>query len=688
MTYCARAARLICAAGLVALATVRAGAQTRRPMTFDDLMKVVRVSDPQISPDGRWVAFVAGNVDVVANHTVNHLWLVPAAGGEPRQLTTGSGSDARPRWSPDGKSLAFVSTRGGSSQIWIIPTNGGEARQLTSLSTEADGVMWASRGNTLVFTSTVYPNCADEACNKTQLEQAANSKVKARLITSLLFRHWDEWRDGRYTHTFAVDAAGGTPRDLTPGQFQSPTFFLGAPDGYAVSPDGSEVCVASNRTPPPSAPAWTTNNDLYLIPTGGGEARDITASNPGSDAAPQYSPNGRYIAYTSQPTNGYESSLFSLRVYDRQTRQIKDLTRGFDQWVESFAWAPDNDTLYIIAPESGEQPIFKTSISNPHVTEVLQGHFDELSVSPDGQSLIFTKTTIAAPAEVYTARADGAHLSPLTHFNDQLLSQLDLHAADFVTTPGALGAKIQSLVVKPPGYSADRKYPGLLLIHGGPQGAWDDAWGYRWNAQMFAAHGYVVMMPNPHGSTGYGQDFLAEISGDWGGAAYKDLMNAADALAARPDVDSNRMGAAGASYGGYMINWIAGHTNRFKALVSHDGVFDLRSMYGETEELWFPEWEFKGVPWEHPELYQKWSPSNFEQHIQTPMLLVEGGRDYRVPEGQAFQLFTCLQRRGIPSKLLYFPDESHFVLKPQNSRLWYQTVTGWLDDHLKPKENN
>ena len=686
---------------LILLATWTA-AYAKHPITFEDLMKVQRISDPQVSPDGRWIAYVQGAVNLDSNKTTRHIWLVPVESGEPRQLTRGEGSDTRPRWSPDGQSIAFISTRGGSAQIWIIPINGGEARQLTNLPTEADGETWAAKDETLIFTSQVYPECPEEACNKQRLEAAEKSKVKAQVIDRLFFTHWDHWVEGKYTHLFTVKAQGGAPRDLTPGAVDSPTFFLGAPDGYAISPDGSEVCYTSNHSQPPSSIAWTTNNDLFLVSAQGREARNITKDNPGSDAAPQYSPNGRYIAYTSQARDGYESDLFRLRVYDRETGKIKDLTPGFDQWVASFTWAPDSDTIYFIAPDHAEDPIFKTSVSNPTVQKVLGGSNDELGVAPDGKTLVFTHSTLTQPAEIYRAsgsehfEARTSELKPegtlppsaqqLTHANDALLADLDMNPGESVTTRGALGAEIQSLLVKPPGFDPGRKYPAIMLVHGGPQGDWDDAWGYRWNAQMFAAHGCVVMMTNFHGSTGYGQKFVEEISGDWGGAPYQDLMLATDYLENLPYVDKTRVGAAGASFGGYMINWIAGHTTRFKALVSHDGVYDNHSMFGETEELWFDEWEFKGLPWDKASeaLREKWSPSNFVQNIQTPMLVVEGQQDFRVPLGQAVQLFTSLQRRGVPSKFLYFPDEGHWVLKPKNSQLWYKTVLGWLEGYLKP----
>ncbi len=661
-------------------------AQAKHPITFEDLMKIQRISDPQVSPDGQWVAFVLTNVDLEANKKPSHIWLIPAAGGEPRQLTRGEGSDTRPRWSPNSQSMAFISTRGGKSQIWTIPVAGGEARPLTSISTEADGVAWARKGDTLFFTSQVRPDCTTDDCNRKRLEEAEKSKVKARIVDELLFRHWDSWRDGKYTHLFAVSASGGAPRDLTPGAYDAPTFFLGAPDGYAVSPDGKEVCYTSNRSIPATSVAWTTNNHLYLVPASSGEAKDITPGVHGSDASPQYSPDGRYIAFTSQERNGYESDLFQLKVYDRQTGETKMLTPNFDQWVNSFAWAPDSNTIFFTAPEHGTQPIFRTAVSKPVVEKVTNGFNDELQVSPDGKWLILTSSTLTQPTEIHRISTSGSEQTrPLSHINDALIDELEMSPAESVTTKGSGGADIHSLLVKPPAFDPNRKYAALMLIHGGPQSAWEDAWGYRWNAQMFAAHGYVVMMTNYHGSTGYGQKFVESISGDWGGAPYEDLMKATDYLASLPYVDKSRMGAAGASAGGYYIDWIAGHTDRFKALVSHDGVYDNRSMYGETEELWFDEWENKGVPWEKPELSEKWSPSNFAKNFKSPMLVVEGALDFRVPDGQAFQLFSALQRQGVPSRLLYFPDEGHWVLKPQNSQLWYKTVLGWLDHYVKPK---
>jgi dipeptidyl aminopeptidase/acylaminoacyl peptidase len=701
VALCAAAVTMLLSAGPALAADTGA----KRAITPADLEAIHRVAEPEVSPDGAMVAFTEAVPDVAANKTRSHIWIVPVAGGEPRQLTSGGNSEWRPRWSADGKTIAFVSDRGGTPQIWTMRADGADAKQLTSLTEGADGETWSARGNALVFTSAAYPECGDEACNREKAEQAEHSPARARIIEHLLFRHWDAWRDGKYMHTFVVPAGGGTPRDLTPGAYDSPTFFLDAPDQYALAPDGSEICVTSNRT---GHPAWTTNNDLYTISASGGAARDITAANPGSDATPAYSPDGRFIAYTSQARNGYESDLFRLRVYDRRTGRITQISDGFQNWVENVVWGPDSRSIYFESPIQVDNPVYRArfsiggdgAIRPGPLQKVVDGFIEDFTVAHGGRALIVTRSSLAHPSDLYKVtlpegggttrpnweKPDGKTLVQLTHANDALLSQLDLRPARRVWVAGTLGARIQSMLVEPPGFDATKKYPAIVLIHGGPQSNWTDSWGYRWNPALFAARGYVVMMTNYHGSTGYGQKFVQEISGDWGGAPYRDLMLSTDWLARQPYVMPREMGAAGASYGGYMIDWIAGHTQRFKALVSHDGVYDLRSMYGETEELWFAEWEFKGVPWEHhgPESpYQRWSPSNFVQNVRTPTLLIEGGHDYRVPEGQAFQFFTALRRRGIPSKLVYFPHESHFVLGPADSELWYKTVLDWLDKWVR-----
>ena len=386
------------------------------------------------------------------------------------------------------------------------------------------------------------------------------------------------------------------------------------------------------------------------------------------------------IAFRAQMRAGYESDRWRLMVYDRASRVARNLTESFDRHVGDVAWSPDSRTLYFTAEDDARVPIYAVPAAGGPVRTVAGGaSFGDLRAAPDGQTLVATVAALTHPAEVYRLGTDGSGLAAITHLNDAVLAPFHLAAGESVSYTGAAGKTVQAWVVKPPGFDPARRYRLLVLVHGGPQGEWGDGWSYRWNPEVFAGAGYVVFMPNPRGSVGWGQQFVDDINGDWGGKAYEDVMKGTDWAEALPYVDKGRTSAAGASYGGYMIDWIAGHTDRFRALVSHDGVFDLRSMYGGTEELWFAEWEFRGPYWENRELYERWSPSSFVQNFKTPTLVVHSERDYRVPLEQGLGMFTALQRRGVPSRLLVFPDEGHWVLQPANSVRWYQEVIGWLD---------
>jgi dipeptidyl aminopeptidase/acylaminoacyl peptidase len=469
---------------------------------------------------------------------------------------------------------------------------------------------------------------------------------------------------------------------LTPGALDVPPFSLGGGDDYTISPDGAEVCYATMAD---AVPATSTNSDLYAVSMAGGAARRIT-SNPGADSGPLYSPDGKYLAWRAQIRPGYESDRWRLWVMERATGRVTDLTENIDRWVGSFAWSPDSASLFFTVEDRGRQAIQFKSVrgGEAHVAVSGDNHLDEMQFTPDGKTLIYTQQSGMQPAGIYRASSSGGAAVALTHLNDAVLGSHEMMPLDEFWVDGADGARVQSFVVKPYGFREDRKYPVLMLIHGGPQGAWGHSWTYRWNAQVFAAAGYVVVMPNPRGSTGYGQKFIDEINGDWGGRAFDDIMAVADhVVTSLPYADGSRMAAAGGSYGGYMIDWILGHTQRFKALVSHDGVYDLRSEFGETEELWFPLWEFGGAPWDNPESYGRWSPSLFVKEFHTPTLVIHGELDYRVPVGQGLQLFTALQLQKTPSKLLLFPDEGHWVLKPQNSLLWYKTFIDWIDSWTK-----
>ncbi|HYM13159.1 MAG TPA: S9 family peptidase [Bryobacterales bacterium] len=654
------------------------------PKPFDPaaLLRLARISDPQLSPDGATVAFVVETPDLDSNTRPKQIYTVPLAGGAARRLTLEGSLNERPRWSPDSRRLAFISNRSGSSQVWLTDSDGRNARQVTSLSTEAAGVLFSPDGKNLIFTSDVFPDCKDDACNKSRLDARRNSKTKARIYTSLLYRHWDHWDSGRRSHIFVVGVEGGAPRDLTPGPLDAPAWELEAPDGYAISPDGKEVCYVSK---PDEMPAAGTNQELYVVSVENGTPKKIS-NNPAADTSPVYSPDGRYIAYRAQLRAGYEGDRFRLMLHERATGNVTNLTETFDRWVSGIAWAPDSSKLFFTAGDRGREPIFTIPAAGGAIRVAVGGDacLSDIQLSRDGKTMIYAGQSGASPVEIFRASSAGGSPLSLTHLNDGVLAEYRTTPFEEIWYDAADGVKVQGLIVKPPDFNPGKKYPLLTLIHGGPQGAWGESWSYRWNAQVFAGAGYVVFMPNPRGSSGFGQAFVDGINGDWGGKAYEDILTGVDAMQKQPYIDSARLAAAGGSFGGYMVDWLLGHTDRFRALVSHDGVFDLRSFALSTEELWFPIWEFKGMPWENPDMYRRWSPSEYVANFKTPTLVIHGEQDYRVDVSQALELFTALEARKVPSKLLLFPDEGHWVLKPQNSLLWYRTFLDWINQWVKP----
>ncbi len=654
-------------------------AQTPPPFTVEDMLKLKRLSDPQLSPDGTRIAFVMSDVNLEQNSRANHIWVVPVAGGEPVRLLAGDKTEDRPRWSPDGQSIAFVSARDGSAQIWIVPASGGEPRKVTSIATEASGAMWSPDGKWIAFLSDVYPECGDAACNERKLKERETSKVRAHMADGLLFRHWTTWKDGRFSHLFLVPADGSAaPRDLTPGAADVPPFSLGGPEDYAFAPDSKEIAFAKKTD---KVEAISTNSDVFVIDLAGpGAAPRPITTNTGADGGPQYSPDGRYLSWRVQLRAGFEADRWKLVLQDRESGERRVLAPDLDRSVDGWTWMPDSKGVLFTAEDQGSVKAFRQDLAGgPPVVVLKDGANGDVQVSRDGRTIVFSRASLTAPAEIFRAAIDGTGVTAITRANAALLASFGLRPAESVSFTGAGGTPVQAWIVKPAAFREGQKYPLLYLVHGGPQGAWDDAWTFRWNAQVFASAGYVVFMPNPRGSTGFGQRFTDEISGDWGGKPYDDLMKGADYAEALPYVDATRAGAAGASYGGYMMDWFLGHTNRFKAIVTHAGVFNLTSMYGVTEELWFPEWDLKGTPWTNPDGYAKWSPHTYAKNFKTPTLVTHGELDFRVPVGEGLQLFTTLQRQGVPSRLLVFPDEGHWINKPQNAALWYHTFIEWMD---------
>jgi len=671
---------------LVVAHSGQAQAPSKHAMTFEDLAAMQRVGEPQISPDGRAVVYSVGTTDMDANRLAHNIWIVATApGSQPRQLTQ-TGHDTRPQWSPDGKSIAFLSSREGTPQVYLIPAQGGNTKRITSLSTGADNEKWSPDGRWIAFTSNVFPDCADDACNRSQDDVAQKNKVKARTYDHLLYRHWVHWSDGKRSHLFLVAASGGAPRDVTPrADYDVPPDERGDADDFAFSPDGKELCFTAVTDRPE---AISTNGDLFIVPVSGGEPKRITL-NPGFDGHPSYSPDGRLIAYHSQKTPEYESDRWRLMLYSRAGGKHAEVSDSFDRSVDEIVWSPDSKQIYFTAVSEAKQPVYEVAAAAGSAPrEIVRDSFNEsISLSADGNTLAFLRSGLATPAEVFTARSDGTGARPLSQHNLARLGSIDMNPPESFWYEGAEGARIQGMLIRPPNFDAAKKYPLLLLIHGGPQGLWTDSWGYRWNEELFAAPGYVALLTNPRGSTGYGQKFTDEITDDWGGRVYEDLMKGVDYVIENyPYVDANRVAAAGGSYGGYMVDWIATHTGRFKALISHAGVYDKPGMYGATEELWFEEHDMAGTPWTHPESYRKWSPSTYAGELgkyKAPTLVICGELDYRVPYTQSLEFFTALQRQNVPSKLVVFPDEGHWILKPQNSQLWYKTFFDWLAAYLK-----
>jgi dipeptidyl aminopeptidase/acylaminoacyl peptidase len=667
-------------AGLLALCLAAAPTHAAPRFTATEMMKLRRLAGPSVSPDGKQVAFALTEIDLAAGKRNTDLWLVAVSGGEPRRLTASAASDSSPRFAPDGRQLAFLSTREGGAQVWALDLAGGEPRKLTSLSTGVDGFAWVD-GRRLLVKTEVFPECGqDDACNAKKLA-AAGQPSSARVYDELLFRHWDAWDDGRRSHLVVVPVEGGAAIDLTPGGDDAPPFSLGGED-WAVAPDGEEACFSRKDA---RDEAWSTNADVFVVPTGGGTPPKKVSDAAGYDGACRYSPDGGHLAWRSQRRAGYEADRWRLEILDRRTGVRRTLTESLDRHVDSFVFSSDSRTVFFTAEDAGRSALYSVPAAGGPVSPILAGGtLGDLSALPDGRTIVATQASLTHPAEIVRFGIDGKDRAAVTQVNAPFLPGFGLRSGESVTFTGAAGKSVQAWVVKPPDFDPARKYPLLVLVHGGPQGAWTDGWTYRWNAQVFASAGCVVFMPNPRGSVGWGQELTDDINRDWGGKAFEDVMRGTDFAEALPYVERGRTAAAGASYGGYMINWIAGQTDRFKALVSHDGVFDLVSMYGSTEELWFPEWEFGGPYWSNPEGYARHNPRDFVKGFKTPTLVVHGEKDYRVPVEQGIAMFTALRRQGVPARLLVFPDENHWVLKPANSVRWYEEVLGWLDRWTKP----
>lgn len=692
--------------------TTTSSAQSTRAMNVDDMFQFRRIADPQISPDGKQVVFVVTTVNLEGNSTSANLWVADVAHPElARQLTTTPKKDLNPRWSPDGKRILFQSTRSGSMQLWAIELSGGEAKQLTTISTDASSGVWSPDGTKIAFVSAVWPEYSSkpfaesDKLNKDRAEANEKNPVKAKVFDRLFFRHWDSYVENKRQHLFVisfdpVNGTAGEPKDVTPGDRDayptSMTFSVG--DDHCFSPDSSHLIFTAV---PVENEAWNTNHDLCRVPvTGGTPTWDTLTKNPAADGAPSFSPDGKWLAWRSQAVPGSEADRWVAYIAPcepngKLTGEPRSLSGSLDRSAEGIQWTQSGNSLLVVftAEDGGVSKLFTVAAdgkSPPKVSSDLAAvdsmSIGGLSISPQTGRFAVLASRLDSPPGVYVGEQTGGNgkLTPVGSFNQQLQSQINWGKIESVTVPGAGGTPMQMWLVYPPGFDPNKKWPLAFLVHGGPQGAWMNSWSNRWNPQVWAAQGYVVALPNPRGSTGFGQKYTDEISGDWGGKCYEDLMKGLELLESKPFIDRDRMFAAGASFGGYMMNWFQGQTDKFKTLVTHCGVYNFDSMYATTEEVWFDEWEHGGPPWVNRESYEKYSPHRFAQNFKTPMLIIHNDLDFRVPVSEGLQLFTTLQRRGVPSKLINFPDEGHWVNKPANSKFWHEEIFAWLRQYCPP----
>ncbi len=677
-------------AGCPATCPHAAAAATAHPLTVHDMLAMDRISDPQVSPDGKWVAFTVRTTDLEANRGRTDLWLAPTSAGkgdEPvaRRLTTDPAGDHSPVWTPDG-TLLFLSSRGGSSQVWRIDPRGGEARQVTDLPLDVANLMLAPDGNTLVFSLDVYPGLS-VAETVARDEKKAADPATGRIYDELLFRHWDTWEDGKRSHLFTrpLDGCDEHLRDLMPDvDADVPTHPWGGVEEIAIAPDGASLVFTAKMVPGSEA-AWSTDYDLYEVPLAGGEApRCLTAANEAWDTEPAFSPDGRTLAYLAMSRPGYESDRFRIMLLDRESGERRVLTEDWDRSPGGIVWSADGRRLYCTAANLGQVSVYAVDARDGKVRELVHDGTNR-SLQPLGKRILFARNTLTLPTELWTVGRDGKDERRLTHVNDAKVACLRLGEPEQFTFPGWNGETVHAYLVKPYDYTpeaaaAGRTWPVTFLIHGGPQGSFGNDWHYRWNPQAYVGAGFATVAVDFHGSTGYGQAFTDAINGHWGDRPLEDLEKGLDAALERyPWLDGGRVVAAGASFGGYMINWIAGQpfADRFRAFVCHDGNLDERMAYFDTEELWFPEWENGGTPWT-AEAFARFNPIDYVQNWHVPTLVVHGGRDYRVADTQGLSAFTALRRLGVPARLLYYPDENHWVLKPANSIQWHDEVLGWL----------
>jgi len=648
----------------------------KKPFAIEDLYRLKTLSGLTLSPDGKEALFVVGSSDLERGEHFSDLYRLNLVDRTLSRLTFSEASESAPAWSRDGKQIYFLSTREDGNQLWRMAATGGEAEKVSDFSPGLSAPLILPDRGAVMFSSHVFPECgADSEANEEYRKKLEEGPTQGHYGKELLFRHWDSYRDWRYSHLLELNLETGDVKSLTVGKRDHPCYR----GNFVVSPDEKEICITLNFDPDL---AVSTNSDLCLIDIETGARKYITEKNPAFDGDPAYSPNGRYIAYRLQKIPSYESDRFRLGLHDRETGTSKILTDSIDNWVTEFKWSPDSKWIYFKIYELGNLPIYRINIESGKIEKVLVAEgIHEFEITPDGRDLIFIRTSIGDPHEVWQYRINSqAKPRQLTFINKEVVDEVDIRPAESIWIDGAEGKKFQCFLVKPHGFDPEKSYPLILNVHGGPQYQWTDS--FRGDWQVYPGSGYVLAFPNPHGSTGFGQEYTAAISRDYDGKVMRDVEKATDYLASLPYVDGNRMGAMGWSWGGYAMMWLEGHTERFKALVCMMGIFDLASKYLSTEELWFPEWDNGGTPWDNRDYYERASPSNYIQNFKTPCLIITGEKDYRVPYTQSLQFFTALKKMNVPSEILIFSNDGHWPDPVKSMPVYYNAHLDWFHRYL------
>lgn len=650
----------------------------KRAFRLDDLYKVKAVSSPKLSPQNQQLLFtiteynLKGGSSKIAGYTIN------ADGTFLKKIETGDKNIFSPFWGKDDNTIYYLKSINGNQQLFQFLLDKKEERQITNFSMGISEPKFSNDGKYLAFSSEVYPECnAVDTCNKFISEKSENGPIQAYIADNLLFRHWTSYSEGKYSHIFIYDVHEQTYIDLTPGKFVSPTFSAGGGTGFNFSKDGNMICYLSNHE---KEQASSTNSDLWLVSIDGKQIENITSNNKSWDGNPVYSPDGKFIAYKTQLIPNYESDKFRLAIFNLQTKKSEIISEEFDNWINDFAWSSDSKSIYFSADVKGYNPIFKIDVSTKKIEKITKDKVvGDFELSKDENFLYYNSRSMDKPNEIFKLNLKTGEEKQLTFLNQKLLDEVEFRSAEQLWIKCTDNKLIHLFLLKPHNFEPTKKYPMIINVHGGPQSQWMDA--FRGDAQMYPGYGYINVFPNPHGSTGYGQDFTAAISGDWAGKVFDDIMMITDSLEKLPYVDKDRIGAMGWSYGGYFMNWIQGHTKRFKCLASMMGLYNVNSFYGTTEELWFPEWDLKGTPW-NSNLYEKFNPANFVKQFSTPTLIITGEKDFRVSYTQSLEYFTALQKLGIESRLIIFKNDGHWPSHIKSMPLYYNSHLEWFHKFL------